>query len=104
MLHVTQLLLIARKRAVQTLSVPPALPIDQLIMKQTVIACVTLAEQQPDAALFAFLFTCFQMRPQTSDACAVTDESHRLIDGRRMEAGVATHADRLFASGRHLRA
>src|SRR5690625_6794248 len=103
MLHVTQLLLIARKRAVQTLSVPPALPIDQLIMKQTVIACVTLAEQQPVAALFAFLFTCFQMRPQTSDACAVTDEYHRLIDGRRMGTGVATNADWQLTTDQQLR-
>src|SRR5690625_675149 len=103
MLHVTQLLLIARKRAVQTLSVPPALPIDQLIMKQNVIACVTLAEQQPVAALFAFLFTCFQMRPQTSDACAVPADCHRLIDGGGVEAGVATSADRQLATGRQLR-
>src|SRR5690625_1950280 len=103
MLYVTRLLVIARKRAVQTLKVPPALPIDQLIMKQTVTACVTLAEQQPVAALFAFRFTCFQVRSQTSDACAVTDEYHRLIDGRRMKAGVATNADRQLATDRQLR-
>src|SRR5690625_4688460 len=103
MLYVTRVLVIARERAYQALEVLPALAIDQLIMKQAVSAFVTLAEQQPVAALFAFRFTCFQVRSQTSDVCAVTDEYHRLIDGRRMKAGVATNADRQLATDRQLR-
>src|SRR5690625_1688441 len=103
MLHVTRLLLIARKRAVHALYVSPAWPSDLLIMTPTVTACVTLAEQQPVAALFAFRFTCFQVRSQSSNACAVTDEYHGLIDGRRMKAGVATNADRQLATDRQLR-